>query len=88
MYYVLNVELFLSHQLVAYEEHIRFYVMDAQLFLRLQHYLTGNQDVVQPLSLSLTQSLNDTKFAIHIYIYIYIYIYSRQANVADSTVVS
>ena len=59
MYYMLNVELFISHQLVAYEEHFRFYVMDAQLFLRLRHYLTGNQDMAQPLSLSLTHSITD-----------------------------
>jgi len=54
MCYLPNVELFLSHQLVAYEEHSRFYIMDAQLFLRLQHDLTENQDVAQPLSLSLS----------------------------------
>jgi hypothetical protein len=59
MYYMLNVELFLSHQLIAYEEHIRLKVMDAQLFLLLQHYLTGNQDVAQPLSLSLTHSITE-----------------------------
>jgi len=57
MYYMLNFTLFFSHQLIAYEEHIRFHVMDAQLFLRLQHYLTGNQDVAQPFSLSPTHSI-------------------------------
>jgi hypothetical protein len=45
MYYMLNFELFLYSQLVAQEKHTLFYVMDAQLFLRLQHYLTRSQNV-------------------------------------------